>query len=360
MEPTPALSAPEEKSQPARDPAIAAPGIVPDGTEDDLSKLPKTKGEWFYDGVQQIGGKGAIIAATAVFGFLAKYGSRWYGPVPNVFKIFNDWFGKKVVSNPLYTIPEGQKYEVWRRLVGAAASTMVLFHGGNVFAPIMKKLENNRENIANWYNKRWGKPGDVEIAHERLKDEPQQNWGDVIKGRLVAWGIIFGAMASIDFVLGKGRLFGKGGTDKYRFDQYEEGFGRWLAGFTKKGKELWNTPLSKELTDLQKQNKVYQFGRITALDFYATNVGIIIWSFFSRKSARKRQDHQGSLQDDAHAGSKEGMETKEFSTTPAETAPCRPCRYKPSARSLSPSGSFAETVAGEKARASEIPVGMGA
>ncbi len=100
----------------------------------------------------------------------------------------------------------------------------------------MKWMENNRENIANWYNRRWGKPGDVEIAHEHLKDEPQQTWGDIIKGRTGGVGYYFWryGICWIWRLLGKGKLFGKGDPYKYRFDQYEEAFGRWLAGFTKK------------------------------------------------------------------------------------------------------------------------------
>ncbi len=55
-------------------------------------------------GFQQVGGKGSILAATAAcLGFLARYGKRWYGPVPNPFKMFSDGLHKTLFHNPVYS-----------------------------------------------------------------------------------------------------------------------------------------------------------------------------------------------------------------------------------------------------------------
>lgn len=177
-----------------------------------------------------------------------------------------------------------QKGEFFKRLAGAGANTMILFHGGNAFAPIMLPLENNMENITNCINKRWGKPGEVEIAHEQLKDLPKQTWGDVIKGRLSAWGLIFISFLAAD------TLIGKTSKGMPRFDAYEEWFGRWMAGFTKSGKTLGinNVPVHVPLNPLQDANKIYRLGKILALDLYATTAGIFIWNGISRGSAKKR------------------------------------------------------------------------
>lgn len=298
-------------------PAIAAPGFVID-TEDEAAPGQRyTKGEWFYTAIQQIGGKGAILASTAALAFAAKYGNRWYGWVPNIFEMAQKGFNKLLMENKLYHVKD--KGPDWLKgLAGAASSTMLLFWGGTALAPVMKKMENNRENIANWYNRKFGTPEDVAIAHENLKDEPQQTWGDIFKGRIVAWLSIFTTFVAADMALGTGKLFGKGHKDLSRFGQYEEGFGRWMAGWLgpntlgrlpikgaenwfKEGKALWNIPLSKTeemvkgdpKTRHLLENKLYKFGKITALDFYATNAGIIIWSFISRFSAKRRLAKEG-------------------------------------------------------------------
>jgi hypothetical protein len=320
----------------------------------DPAKLPKTRGEWFYEGVKQFGGKGAIIVGTAALGFLARYGKRWYGPVPNPFKMINDGMHKTLFHNSV--MPLSKQPEKVQRLGEAVVGTTVLFWGGAAFAPVMKWMENNRENISNWYNRRWGTPEDVQITHERLKDEPKQNWNDVFKGRLAAWMTCFGIMVAGDTIIGKGKLFGAGKPDKYRFDQYEEAFGRWVAGFTKKGQEIWKTPLAKELTEAQKQNTVYQVGKITALDFYVTNIAIIVWSFFSRKSAEKRRQQEAAA---AKAANKEQQPVVANAAEPTvSTAPenCAPCRLKTFADAALPAASYAETIAGEKAKAAETSV----
>ena len=47
--------------------------------------------------------------------------------------------------------------------------------------------------------------------------------------------------------------------------------------------------MSKALTETQAMNKTYRFGKILALDFYATSAAIIIWTAISRSSAAKRR-----------------------------------------------------------------------
>src|SRR4051812_13398965 len=54
----------------------------------DPDDLPKTTGEWYYDGLQFTLGKASIMVFTAALGYLARYGKDHYGPVPNVFKLF--------------------------------------------------------------------------------------------------------------------------------------------------------------------------------------------------------------------------------------------------------------------------------
>lgn len=251
----------------------------------DTATTHKTTGEKFYDGLQFSIGQASILVATAAIAYVARFGKDSYGPVPNVLKKFQGWMNDKLLHNKIY--PLGEKGEFSTRLAGSLASTVVLFHGGNLFAPVMHYLENNREKIATYANKRWGKPGEVEVGHERLKDVPKQSWGDVIKGRVVAFLMVFASFTAIDTILGKDK------SGAYLFDKYEEAFARKVTGLTKNGKVIAGIPITEKLTAELAGNSAYKFSKILALDLYATSAGIAIWSFISRLSAKNRSksDH---------------------------------------------------------------------
>jgi len=229
----------------------------------DLSK--KTTGEkmygWLKFGVAEV----FILIATAIIAYWARHGEdKWY----NVFKQIQKL--SDAVFSPLKKIgKDGSKTrEVGKVLSVAAASTMVTFHGGNAFAPAMKWFDNKKNDIVNSFNKLFGKPGELEIGQERLKDDPKQSWGDVIKGRLVAWGIVFTSFVSAMLLVGKSTK-----NKDYHFNNFEEWFAHKFAGLTKGGKELTR----------------YHFGKILALDIYATTAAILIWNVISELSAKMRQ-----------------------------------------------------------------------
>lgn len=249
------------------------------------NKGSKTTGEKFYNRIQLAVGNVFILTATALLAYLTRYGKSSYSigsvKIPNVLQGLQKWLNKNVMENEKFKLDERP---VIQRVVGAFLSTLVIFHGGNFFAPVMRSLENHREKIVTYANKRWGKPGEAEAGHERLKDLPKQTWGDVIKGRIVAFLIVFGSFATTDAILGKDKK-----TGMYRFDQYEEWFGRKAAGLTKGGKEISKTPITQPLSPAQSANPAFRFSKILALDLYATTAGIITWAFISRLSAKLRK-----------------------------------------------------------------------
>lgn len=278
--------------------------------QEQLDALPKTPGDKAYDVLQFTFGKALIMIFTAVLGFVANYGAdKWHVPNPltgfkskvgviNPLKKFQEWFRGKLLDNPVFPLGkqgDGRFGEICNQFAYAAASTMVLFHGGNLFAPINRWLENRREAVTAYCSGIFGNKKDQKIDHARWGNTPQQTWGDVFKGRFTAWGLVFASFFGGAMLAGKGKLpFINSNPEKYRFEQYEEWFGRLMARIsrTTQGKEIWNTPLTTELKDLNKgleNNKWYQFGRISALDFYATSIGILVWNFVSRGSAKKRQ-----------------------------------------------------------------------
>ena len=244
---------------------------------------PKTPGEKFYDVFQFFAGKIFIIAVTALLAFAAdqKYAPEKIAGVPNFLKKFQGWFHKVIFHNKIY--PVAEKGDVAKLIGGGLVGTMILSHGGNFFAPFIRWLENEREKISNAYNKRFGTPEDVEIAHDRLKDIPKQNWGDVAKGRVAAWGTVLATMVGAYKIAGKQKSSGR-----YWLDIYEDAFARKLSWLSKTGKEIAATPVAKALTEAQASHSTYRFGKVLALDLYATSAGIVIWNFFSRMSAKKR------------------------------------------------------------------------
>jgi hypothetical protein len=258
----------------------------------DPAKLKKkTPGEKYYDVLQFLSGKAFIVVVSAFIAYEARYGKETWGKMPNLLKKFQDGF-EYFLSEKLALKKVGKDGELGKYISGAAAATTLTMWGGNLFAPFLKWFENSKETIANNYNKKHGTPEHVAIAHERLKDEPKQTWGDVIKGRFVGWVIVCSAFVGGNYAFGKSKK-----TGMRRLEAYEEWFGRKIAGWTQAGKEIAKTPLTKELLEEQKKNKMYRFGRIVALDFFATSTAIVLWNAISRGSARKRARVEKALYD---------------------------------------------------------------
>jgi hypothetical protein len=236
-----------------------------------IPKIPKTTGEKWFKVLRFAVAETMILGLTAGIAFIAWHGKEKYGPVPNYLKKMQEGFQE-------WLEPLKHKGETGPLFVAAASGTMVTFWGGNLFAPVMKWMQDKRENIITAINRRWGKPGEVEQGHERLRHETKESWGDVIKGRIAAWLIVFSSFFSADVIAGKDK------EGLRHFDKFTARAGRWVAGVTKEGKNIAKTPL-KELIEHPPANKPYQFGKILALDIFATTAAIAIWTAVSKFSA---------------------------------------------------------------------------
>ncbi len=265
----------------------------PSAAAQPLDTSQPTTGEKYYNRFKFIAAEGFILAATAAIAYVARYGKASYAGIPNYLQKFQNWFDNKLVKNRLYELDESTPIK--KRLAQAAAATMVTFHGGNLFAPIMKFLEDNKSHIVDNLNQRYGKEGEVELGREHLKHEPKQTWGDIIKGRMAGFGTVFTSFATMDILLGKDKSAAK---PRYRFDKFEDWFGRKVAGFTVGGKELSKIPMTQELTAEMTKNKSYRFGKILALDIYATTAAIMIWNAISHLSAKNRVTAEQTATDD--------------------------------------------------------------
>jgi hypothetical protein len=253
--------------------------------------LPKTTGEKYYGVMKFAVAEAVIVAVTAVTAYWALYSKR---TALNIFGHIQSGMEKLISYTPLRRL--GKEGSSLRKhgIIAAelALGTTATFHGGNAFAPIMKWFDNHKVGIVRHFNKKFGEPGEVEIGDERLKNAPKQTWGDIIKGRLLSWLTVFTALSSAVFLLPSSKENGRS-----HFGNFEEKFGRWFAGFTKDGKELsemsvYKVPRLKETHPHLAENKAYRFGKILAIDIYATAAAIIIWNVFSEFSARSRHNKQ--------------------------------------------------------------------
>ena len=83
------------------------------------------------------------------------------------------------------------------------------------------------------------------------------------------------------------------GTDKNgmrKFDKYEAQFGKWAASKTETGKAILanfakDAPMTKELATALEGSRSFRFGKILALDIYATTAALAIWTTVSKFSA---------------------------------------------------------------------------
>lgn len=302
----------------------------------------KTTGEKYYKWLKFGAAEAFILAATAVIAYVARYGDYAWKGIPNIFKYIQDGF--EWLLKPLTKIGKkgGKLNEIGTVVAGAGASTMVTFHGGNAFAPFMKWFDNSKTRIVGFFNRKFGKDGEEEIAQRKLETESRQSWGDVIKGRFAAWAIVFVSFVSGGILAGKDKQ-----TGMYRFDKFEEGFGRKLAGFTKGGKEIAKLSVSEvpKLPEHMASNITYRFGKILALDIYATTAAIAIWNIISAFSAKKRgkkeTEKPGAMPSvpDSPAMEATAPDTQYYSS-----------RIKPRAKAVpaKPEDSYAEMVSNQK------------
>jgi hypothetical protein len=243
---------------------------------------PKTTGEKWFDRIRFVIGETTVLGLTAALAFIAspEYGPAKIGPVKNYLKTFTRWTENKLLNNSI--LPLAERGPFGARLAKSIASTTVLVHGGNLYIPVYAAIQNRKEKIVNAINARWGKPGEVEAGEERLKHQTKETLGDIVKGRLGSWLIVFASFFGADMIAGKDM---KDPHQRYRFDKFEDKFGRWVAGFTREGKEIAKIPISEKLPEAMLANKTYRFGKILALDIYATTAAIAIWTTISRLSA---------------------------------------------------------------------------
>ncbi len=302
---------------------IKQPALDPEAKEkkaEALNASPKTTGEKWFSRIRFASGEVVVLGLTAAIAYIAspKYGPDKFGPVPNFLKKTSAWIEKKLLYNKL--LPLSEKGEFGAILAGALAGSTILVHGGNMYVPVYKALQDRKGKIVDSVNKRWGKPGELEAGREHLKHQTKETWGDIIKGRFAAWGVVFASFLSADLIAGKDK------SGKRRFTRFEESFGELFSKVTKRGREIAKEPNKVLRMELLEENKSFRFGKILALDIYATTAAIALWTAISKFSAIVRGKKKREAREEKaafSAGKQAGAEEEKILLTTAEPAPAK-------------------------------------
>ena len=87
--------------------------------------------------------------------YVARFGAESYGGVRNYLKDMQNYLDKKLMKH----IGTGGDFSKLTAM--ATSSTLLTMWGGNLFAPALKYLENNKEKIVTRYNEKHGTPEEV-------------------------------------------------------------------------------------------------------------------------------------------------------------------------------------------------------
>jgi hypothetical protein len=244
VEATPQTEKPQAQAQPA-------------ATAEEPHKRKHTKGEKWFDRSVYGGINWAVnFLVTVPVAFELKYGR-----------------GAKYFEAAAHKLAKTGMSE---HKIEQALLTTCAMQGGNILVLPIKWAENKKVQIVGKLNKWFGEPD----VTEEIKKEPQQSWGSLIKSRLMAWGTIF---LSIETVA---RTFGK--------DAFE--------GFQNKfSKHIVCDPLKFDTHTMQKnaegvlekvETKAFRYGKIAAVDIFATTAAAVIFYVASRFFAKKKQHKQ--------------------------------------------------------------------
>lgn len=161
---------------------------------DDIKfKGKNTTGEKLFNGIAYGFFAGvATFVASVLFTWLAKDSSVKFFHKDYTWK--EAWEGAvdRISNAPLIN-----KLKDPRSFAGDILMTTSLMMGGNVFLFPIRWMEGSKKEIVHFFNKHFGKEGEVERGDKRVTNEPPQKWGSLIKGRLVAWSVVFASLRTV-------------------------------------------------------------------------------------------------------------------------------------------------------------------
>lgn len=305
--------------------------------EEKAVKTSTSKGERLFD-LLTYGGIGflGVFAAGIPIGYWGKYGG-----------------GAGMFKSSAKAL---EKLGMSAKAADDAVMTSVLMQPGNVGLIPIKWMENRKPELVEKFNKMLGdKSADASVEHD-----PQQTWGSLIKSRLAAWLAVFAGFRGAAHAIGE-----------KKFGAFENAFAEKVCNVL--GKATHVAPagvvLSPEmLKTFEYETKAFRYGKIAALDVFATAAATVLLYAASRVFAKKNPEWHAKhahldekIENKAQEAAQEAAMTKGMdsiieskkifteSVTPAEKPTLKPR-----------SESFSDTISSQKAMAAEATPSLSA
>lgn len=216
----------------------------------EIETRPVSKGGRLFDWITYGGLAGIVTFIITV-------------PIANVldrgarFGRFHEW-----ISNGVQKLGGGPKFSE------TVAETTRFMQGGNLMLIPVGIMENFRTPIVKGFNRLLNDPTDP----KSIEDAPPQTLGSIIKGRAVAWGMVFTGL------LGMNKMFPE------QFTSFKEGFAELTCKVFRKPTHLPSGEFSK----------TYKAGKAGAIDLFATATAASLLyvgsHFFARQSYEKKAE----------------------------------------------------------------------
>lgn len=225
----------------------------------------KSDGEKLFDRGVYIGlaGVGTFLATVPV-AFLLKH----HASVVPYFNKAVDWLHHQINRTPL---------KISRTTADKVLTTTALMQGGNVMLLPIGVAEHYKVPIVEGLNTALGD----KTPPETIESAPKQTWGSLIESRALGWLAVFSVFAGV------GKLYGK------TLDSFEKETGNLLCKIMSKPTERMGETVVGGVRRWEMQpTKTFIFGKLGALDVFATIGSASLLYVGGHFFARKQQEHQ--------------------------------------------------------------------
>lgn len=272
------------------------------------SKPHKSVGEKIFDvGVYGgLAGVSTFILTIPVADWLKFRGGAKY------YKQMSGWMENTVLK----FLPEGARKKTTENFL----MTGILMQGGNLLLVPITMLEHMKVGIVNGLNQMFGDKTDP----SSIEEAPKQSISSLIKGRLLAFGVVWAAFATV------GKFFGP------QMGAFEEKTGKFFTDLMKKPTHIFNPKTAKI-----EESITYSYGKMASLDAFATTAAASILYVGSRFFAKQR-DHAANTHPAPAAAMPLAME-----------APATPAADKPG-HTITQASRAADTLAAAPERSSSL------
>lgn len=156
-----------------------------------------------------------------------------------------------------------------KKFADRAADTTILMPGGSVMLLPIYLMELVRKPTVRLLDRMFT---DSTKPVAEVADVPPQTFGSLVKGRLVAWGVVFAGMVGLQSIIGA-----------EKFEAFSNNTGTQLA-------KAFKVPAAG-----RESHWIFRYGKLAALDAFATLFSSALLYTSSKFFAQRREEHQEYL-----------------------------------------------------------------